>query len=262
VRVRLQGTVEPVPLLDLAAEAHRAEQHRPVVPHHAGRLGDLAEVLAAEPLQQPPGQAGDLRLREPRCARHAWSSCRCDRHEDTARAPAANSTRVASTSQGSPSIRPAPGPPKPPATSSNRFAGTSQLLIRDRDTKFEAGSDTIFGSEQIAIMTGASRERVRGTLDRDVPPRMLGSHPHPGRDVISDALSTSTSSTTTNIDPTDRCYSAPRTRPTTATRVPSRPAPAIRTCDATGFSAASSANTATPPEHHDAACGCRGSTTG
>ena len=57
---RLQVGVDLVPLLGLAAERHHALEHRPVVPHHLGRLGDLTEHLAAEPLHHVPVQPGDL----------------------------------------------------------------------------------------------------------------------------------------------------------------------------------------------------------
>ena len=92
VRERLQVGVELVPLLGLAAEPVGAGEHRPVVPHHLGRLGDVTEQLAAESLQHVPVQAGDLGLGNPWRAGHGRSSCRCDRHEDTARAPSVTVT--------------------------------------------------------------------------------------------------------------------------------------------------------------------------
>ncbi len=133
------------------------------------------------------------------------------------------------------------------------FGGTRRFLIRDRDTKFEAAFDTIFVSEQIAIIKAPVRtpianafaERWIGTVRRDCLDRILILGEGHLRRVIDEYAEhynqhrPHRSLKQRTPDATHDSY------PSSIAAVPDYP-----TCDATRSSAASSANTATPPEHH------------
>src|SRR5712692_7641558 len=133
------------------------------------------------------------------------------------------------------------------------FGGTRRFLIRDRDTKFEAAFDTIFVSEQIAIIKAPVRtpianafaERWIGTVRRDCLDRILILGEGHLRRVIDEYAEhynqhrPHRSLKQRTPDATHDSY------PSSIAAVPDYP-----TSDATSSSAASSANTATPPEHH------------